>query len=178
MDADDFAVKIEQRAAGVAADQGAVGLDGELGGDFEDAAHTDDGGSVGAKAAGVPDGDDPLAFFQLGGFAHFEERIFPLVEDFDHAAVDAGVLAQGFPLEAFAIGEHDDGVLVGSAGDVPGGEDEAAFVDDDAGALALPDFQVDDGGHDFLDDFLHVLFDRAQFVYVGRRRFLEHVGEG
>ena len=117
----------------------------------------------------MADGDDPLSGLEIGGLAHLEVRVFGVFAgvDFQHAAVDALVLAVGLAVESLGVGEDDPGFLAGGAGDVSGGEDGAVFLDNDAAALATADLHADDRGHHLVENFLHVLFNVAQLLDGG-----------
>src|SRR5262249_42542566 len=155
VDADDLAVHVEERAAGVAAHQRAVGADDRVA-RIEHAAEPDDRGTPGLVSAGMADGHAPVALRQLAGLAHLDERIVALIADLDESAVDAAVASEGLALELAAIGEQDLGVAAGRAGDVAGGEHVAVLRDDDAAARSAADAQADRGGLQLLDQLLHV----------------------
>src|SRR5438045_7643190 len=93
VDANDLAEHVEERAAGIAADQRAIGGQGALAVD-EQAAEADDRRAAGLVAAGMTDGERPLAEPQIAGGAHLAEGEFPFAGDLDHAAVDVLVVAE------------------------------------------------------------------------------------
>src|SRR5262249_12184934 len=176
VDADDAALHVEQGAARVAADQGAVGADEDVA-EGQHPAQADGGRAALLEAARVADRDAPLAFFQPGRLAQLAEGVLPLFGDLDHAAVHAAVPAQGLALDLLAVGEGDDPVAFGLAGDVSGGEDVAVFRDDDAATLARPDLDVDHGGHDLVQDLADLGLDLFEVLDGFGDRFVEGRGE-
>ena len=172
MDADDLAVEIEQRPARVAADERAIAADhGRIG--VEDPTEANDRRAVGPEAAGMADGDDPLPLLERARLAHLGERILPLVDDLDQAAVDAAVAAQRLGLQQLAVGHDEDAVDPRFRGDVARGEDVAVFADDDAAPLGRPHADADSGGFRLVEHLLDACFEGPQLGDVGRR-----VGEG
>src|SRR5262249_45109913 len=156
VDADDLAAHVEQRAAAVAADQGAVGLDDGVG-LVEHPAQAHDGGPARLVAAGVAGGDDPLAALQVGGAARVVEGPFALAGDLDHAAVDGAVTAQALALDALAVVQDQRDLLPGPAGDVAGRQHVAVGADDDAAAGGAADDDADGAGDDPVQDLADVV---------------------
>ena len=136
VDADDFAVEVEQRAAGIAAIDGGVGLNVIVVGagiDVAVARRDDAGGHRAAEAERIADGDDPFAEPQLVGIAelHRLERLVGMHAQQRQVAL--GVLADQLRRQLGAVVE-DDVDLVGVGDDVIIGDDEAGRIDDEAGA--------------------------------------------
>src|SRR5262249_53001130 len=75
VDADDLAFHVEERAARIAAEHGAVRAD-DLFGAFEHAPESHGGRASGLESAGMPHGQNPLTFFQFGRFTHVDEEPF------------------------------------------------------------------------------------------------------
>ena len=139
IDADDFAVEVEQRAAGIAAIDGGVGLNVIVVRpriDVAVARRNDAGGHRAAEAERIADGDDPFAQPQLVGIAelHRLERLVGMHAQQREIAL--GVLADQFGLQLGAVVE-DDVDLVGVGDDVIVGDDEAGRIDDEAGAQRI-----------------------------------------
>ena len=136
VDADDFAIEVEQRAAGIAAVNGGVGLNVIVVRpriDVAVARRDDAGGHRAAEAERIADGDDPFAQPQLVGIAelHRLERLVGM-----HAKqreIALGILADEVRLELGAVIENDAD-LVGVGDDVIVGHDQAGRIDDEAGA--------------------------------------------
>ena len=136
VDADHFAVEIEQRPAGIAAVDGGVGLDVVVIGtraDIAVARRDDAGGDRAAEAERIADRDHPFAEPQLVGIAelHRDQRLVRL--EFQHRQIGLLVDADQLGLELAAV-VHDDVDLVGIRDDVIVGHDDARGVDDEAGA--------------------------------------------
>ena len=136
VDADDLAIEVEQRAAGIAAIDGGVGLDVVVvrtGIDVAVARRDDAGGHRAAEAERIADRDHPFAEPQLVGIAelHGLERLLRLHPQ--QREIDLGVAAEDLRLEARAVVE-DDGDLVGVGDDVIVGDHDAGRIDDEAGA--------------------------------------------
>ena len=136
VDADHFAVEVEQRAAGIAAVDGGVGLDVVVigtGVDVAVARRDDAGGDGAAEAERIADRDHPFAEPQLVGIAelHRDQRLGRL--EFQHRQIGLLVDADQLGLELAAV-VHDDVDLVGIGDDVIVGHDDARGIDDEAGA--------------------------------------------
>ena len=156
-DADDLAVHIEQRTAGVALIDGGVGLDQRHGVAVGADAAVDGGDdTVGHGAAQgvhqrVADGDDAVAHAQLAAVAEFG-GVQPLGLDLQHGKVHLRILADELCRGLRAVGQ-DDRRLIGAGDKVLVGEDEAVLTHDDAGAPVIADLALlrgldaDDGLH-------------------------------
>ncbi len=136
VDADHFAIEVEQRAAGIAAVDGGVGLDVVVigaRGDVAVARRDDAGRHRAAEAERIADRDHPFAEPQLVGIAEFhrDQRLARL--EFQHRQIGLLVDADHFGLELAAV-VHDDVDLVGIGDDVIVGHDDARGIDDEAGA--------------------------------------------
>ncbi len=134
VDADDIALEIEQRAAGIAAIDGGVGLDVVVVGtglDVAVARRHDAGGDGAAEAERIADRDHPFAEPQPVGIAERNrgERLLRLHPQ--QREVDLGIATEDFRLEARAVIE-DDGHLVGVGDDVVVGHHDAGGIDDEA----------------------------------------------
>ena len=139
VDADHLALEIEQRAAGIAAIDGGVGLDVVVvrtGIDVAIARRHDAGGDGAAEAERIADRDHPFAEPQPVGIAERNrgERMLRLHPQ--QCEVDLGVASEDFGLEASAVVE-DDGHLVGVGDDVVVGHHDAGGVDDEARAQRI-----------------------------------------
>ncbi len=136
IDADDLAVEIEQRTAGIAAIDGGVGLDVIVirsGIDVAVARRDDAGGDRAAETERIADGDDPFAEPQLAGIAELH-RLQRLVGVYaQERKVGLGVLADQIGLELGAVVE-DDIDLVGVGDHVIIGDHEPGRIDDETGA--------------------------------------------
>ena len=127
VDADDLAVHVEQRAARVAAVDGGVGLDvvvERTGVDVAAARRHDAGGHGAAQAERIADRHHRLADAHLGGVAELDVRQRLVALDLEHREVGLLVAAQQLGRELAAVGQGD-GDLLGLAGDVVVGDDEA-----------------------------------------------------
>ena len=136
VDADHFAVEVEQRAAGIAAVDGGVGLDVVVigtRGDIAVARRDDAGRHRAAEAERIADRDHPFAEPQLVGIAelHRGQRLVRL--ELQHREIGLLVDADDVGLELAAV-VHDDVDLVGIRDDVIVGHDDAGGIDDEAGA--------------------------------------------
>ena len=137
VDADHLAVEVEQRAAGIAAVDGGVGLDVAVIGtgiDVAVARRDDAGGDGAAEAERIADRDHPFAEPQLVGIAelHRDQRLRRRLE-LQHRQIGLLVDADQLGLDLGAV-VHDDVDLVGIGDDVIVGHDDARGVDDEAGA--------------------------------------------
>ena len=136
VDADDFAIEVEQRPAGIAAVDGGVGLDVVVVGALADVAvarRDDAGRDRAAEAERIADRDHPFAEPQLVGIAelHRDQRLRRL--ELQHREIGLLVDADQFGLDLGAV-VHDDVDLVGIRDDVIVGDDDACGIDDEAGA--------------------------------------------
>src|SRR5215208_5344774 len=136
VDADHFAFEVEQRPAGIAAVDGGVGLDVAVIRPLADVAvarRYDTGRDRAAEAERVADRNHPLAEPQLVGIAELhrdqrlrrlelQDRNVGLLVDADQLGLDLGAVV------------HDHVDLVGIRDDVIVGDDDARFIDDEAGA--------------------------------------------
>ena len=138
VDADHFALQVQQRTAGVARVDRHVGLDEGYVALVRQATPlgTDDtGGDRVIEAERRTDGQDPFAHFQLVRIAQFQGRQV-LRLDLQHRHVAARVRADQLGLVLATVGQaHQD--LVGIGHDVIVGEDVAVVGDDEAGAQRL-----------------------------------------
>src|SRR5262245_37352539 len=136
IDADHLAVEVEQRAAGIAAVDGGVGLNVVVVGsriDVTIARRDDASGDGAAEAERVADGDNPFAQSQLLRIAELDrlERLVGLEPE--QRDVGFLVLADELGLEARTVVE-DDGDLVGFRDHVVVGDHDTRRIDDEAGA--------------------------------------------
>src|SRR4029079_4374396 len=136
VDADDVAIEVEQRTAGIAAVDGGVGLDIAVirpRGDVAVLGRDDTGRHRAAEAERIADRDHPVAEAQLVGVAELygDQRLRRL--DLQHGEVGLLVDANQVGLDLGAVVE-DDVDLVGVRDDVVVGDDDASGVDDEAGA--------------------------------------------
>ena len=89
--------------------------------------------TVWSSPNGIADGDGPLADPERVRIAEGGDRQLVVGLEADHRQVRLGVGAEDLAAVFSLVGEpHGD--LVGALDDVEVGEDEAALVDDDAGA--------------------------------------------
>src|SRR5579884_1194192 len=172
VDADDLAVQIEERPAGVAADQGAIGADHPVAA-LQHPAQAKDGRSAGSKTFGMTQGQAPGAWFQLGGVAHLDERPLAFLGNANHAAVQGHIGTQRFALEAPAVRQEQEGVAVGFAADVAGRQHVAVFVDDDAAAGGMADADADHSRRDLLHHLLDALLNGAKILNIFRHRLIQ-----
>src|SRR6516165_4775410 len=136
VDADDFAIEIEQRATGIAPVDRRVGLDEVVvrpGGDVAVARRDDAGRHRAAQAERIADGDHPFAEPQLVGIAEFHRHQRFRRLEFQHREVGLLVDADDLRPDLAAVVE-DDVDLVGVRNHVIVGHDDARGVDDEAGA--------------------------------------------
>ena len=135
IDADDLAVEVEQRSAGIAAIDRRISLNVVVVGtgiDVAVARGNDACGHRAAEAEWIADGNDPFAQSQLVGIAEFDrlERLVGMHPQQREIAL--AVLADERGLELGAVVENDaDFVRVGD--DVIIGDDKAGRIDDEAG---------------------------------------------
>ena len=139
VDADHFAVDVEQRTAGIAAVDGGVGLDVVVigaGVDVAVARRDDAGRHRAAEAERIADRHHPVADAHLVGIAelHRHQRLRRL--ELQHREVGLLVDADQLGLDLGAVVE-DDLDLVGIRDDVVVGDDDARGIDDEAGAERL-----------------------------------------
>src|SRR5271165_351294 len=143
VDADDFAMRIDERAAGISAVDGRVGLDGfvdesGLAGLHRaaDGAHHP-GGQRGLKAEGIADGQNFLSDLQGRGIAESQGRQrFALGIDFDQCHVVALIRANDFCRVARLVAKDYLNALR-FLDDVKISEDVAARVDHETGTGAF-----------------------------------------
>ena len=109
MDADDLAVEIEKRPAGVAAHDRAIGADDAVV-VIEDPAQADHGGTALANAAWMSDGDAPLAVADVHRVSHFHEGPLALFGNLDESAIDGSIRAQGLGLDLAAVEKNHGGI--------------------------------------------------------------------
>ena len=137
VDADDLAVEIEQRAAGIAAVDRGVGLDVAVIGSGIDVAvarRDDAGGDGAAKAERIADRDHPFAKPQLVGIAEFHrDQRFRRRREFQHRQIGLLVDPDQRRLDLGAV-VHDEVDFVGIGNDVIVGHGDARGIDDEAGA--------------------------------------------
>ncbi len=143
VDADYFAVRIDERAAGIAAIDGRVGLDGfvdesglaGLHGAAESADHAS--GQRGLKAEGIAYSQNFLSHLQAGGIAEIQKgQRFTFGIDLDQGYVIALIRANYFCGIARLVAEyHFDALRF--LDDVKIGEDVAARIDYKTGARAF-----------------------------------------
>src|ERR1700722_13933801 len=100
----------------------------------------------------MPERQTPGPLGDDTGIGHVGMVEIGFLGDADHAAVNVIVRAERASLEPTAVVQNDGDVTIRGSGDVPGGEDVAFAIDDDATALDVADTQVDRRGHDLLDE--------------------------
>ena len=169
VDADDFALGVEQRAAGVAGVDGGIGLDGVFDGHAAfGAAHGTDGaddagGHGAAETEGIADGVDLLTDLEIARAGEDGGDEVRRV-DLEKGEVVQAIFADDLSLVAMlVVGLDLDVSRVGD--DVVVGEDVALLIENEAGALVLLGYEaheevegdgaggdVDDGGDDALVD--------------------------
>ncbi len=106
VDADDFAIQVKQRPAGIAADQRAIGgqeIARALGNHPAEAHRWR---APGIEAGRVAERDHPIPGFQRFGRPHADKRPFAGLADFHHRDVLRVIRADDLALDLFAIGEH------------------------------------------------------------------------
>src|SRR5713226_1982142 len=135
VDADHFAIEVEQRTTGIAAVDGGVGLDVAVigaGVDVAVARRDDARRNRAAEAERIADRDHPLAEPQLVGIAelHRDQRFYRF--EFQHREIGLLVDADQLGLDLGAV-IHDDVDLVGIRDDVIVGHDDPRGFDDEAG---------------------------------------------
>ena len=140
VDADDFAVPVHQRAAGVAGIDGGVGLDGFVDGGAVRLVHrtdrTDDAARHGAgKSEGIADGVNLLSHLQVARVAEHSGREVGRF-DLDDGKIVRRVGADDRGAEFLAVVQRDFH-LAGVGDHVIVGEDVAFLVDNEARALAF-----------------------------------------
>src|SRR5215472_13816317 len=152
IDADDFAVHVEQRAAGVAGVDGGVGLDevlelaagagldgAVLGGD-------DSGGDGLREGEGAADGFDVVAHLRHVAVAQLDGGQGGIGVDLDDGEVgglvDADDARRAAEVLGVGVGGELDVDLVGLVDDVVVGDDVALGVDDETGAEGLADLVI------------------------------------
>ena len=139
VDADEFALGVDQRAAGIARVDSGVGLDEifvVLNAEIGAAGGADDAHGDGlADAEGIADGESEIADFYLGRIAERNGGEMVGV-DFQHGDVGLGIAADdvGGEFTLVAQGNFDVG---GAIDHVIVGEDVAVGADDHAGAEAV-----------------------------------------
>src|SRR5262249_53163658 len=136
VDADDLALQVDQRAAGVAGVDGRVGLDEVLVHVHVQATALGADDAVGHGAGPAErgaDGQDAVADLHGPAVAQFEGGQVALGVDADDGQVGLGVDLDLLGREPAAVGQHDLD-LVGAVDDVVVGQDDALGVDDEAGA--------------------------------------------
>ena len=136
VDADDVAVEVEQRAAGIAAIDGGVGLNvivvrARI--DVAVARRNDAGSHRAAEAERVADRDHPFAEPQLVAVAELDRLKRLVGMDAQQGQIALGVLADQLGRKLGAVVE-DDVDLVGIGDHVVVGDDDAGRVDDEAGS--------------------------------------------
>src|SRR5437899_2841130 len=136
VDADHLAFEVEQRSTGIAAVDGGVGLDVVVVRALADVAvarRYDTGRDRAAEAEGVADRDYPFAEPQLVGIAelHRDQRLHRL--ELQDRNVGLLVDPDQLGLDLCAV-VHDHVDFVGIRDDVIVGDDDARFIDDEAGA--------------------------------------------
>ena len=139
VDADEAALNIHERAAGVAGVDGGVGLDEVFvvfDAEVAAAGGADDAGGDGlADAEGVADGEHDVAYLDLVAVGHGDDREV-LGVNLDDGDVGLGVAANDFGGELAAI-LHCHFNLFGAIHDMVVGQDVTVFGDDDARAEAF-----------------------------------------
>ena len=176
VDADDLAVRVQQRAAGVAGVDGRVGLDGVLDGRALRTSNGADGaddaaGHGAAEAKGIADGVDLLAHGECGGVGQRDGLQVGRV-DLQQGQVVRPVGAHNLGRVAALVAQHHLDAAVGALHHVVVGQHVTALVEDESGTLALlrhrPVKEVEDQGggsdvhhrgqHSFVDGNIVLLF--------------------
>ena len=142
VDADHFAVDVQQRSAGIAGVDAGVGLDQVVVAlriaDLHRAVQgADDAAGDGVLVAiGVAHGDDRFADHQIARGAERDDRQLLRHVDLDHRQVVDRIGGNQLGHVIVAVGQRDFDLLH-AVDDVEVGDDVAALVDDDAGAHAV-----------------------------------------
>ncbi len=142
IDAHEPAPGVDQRAAGIAGVDGGVGLNEEpvvVDADVGARQRRDDAlRHALADAEGIAERDDEIADLYRVGIAERDGRKRGVALDLEHRQIGAGIVEHDGRRIFALVGERD--LHVGHAGDdVVVGDDEAAGIDDDAGAQRLGD---------------------------------------
>lgn len=153
MDADETAFDVEEGAAAIAPDQGAVRGDEFVCAACDEASETNWRGAYGVVAAGVAECDDEVAgleVFRVADFGVWPSFAVVVPDELDHGGISGEVGTEHFAAGLCAVGK-DDGHCLGSADDVACGEDEAVPTDDNAaaGCSVFGGKEGDGGGEDF-----------------------------
>ena len=140
IDADQLAVEIDQRAAGIAGIDGGVGLDEEaVVADSDLRARKRGNYALSDRLADgerVADGDDKVTDFERVRIAKLEHREIPAALEPEHREIRSRIAQHNLRLELALVGKRD--FHLGHALDhVVVGDDETRGVDDHAGAQRL-----------------------------------------
>ena len=175
VDADEPAVHVENRSAGVAADEFAIGLHGAVL-EADDAADADDRAAFFVVAAGMAEGIAPVAELEFVVVAERHMVEGAGVEDAGHAGVGTRHEAERFALGFLAAGEDEIERFAGLHDDVGGGEDQAIRANDDAAAGTTVDLDANQGFERLGQGGLQGGLDGAQVVGAGGQAFLVEAG--
>ena len=93
MNSNQLSIEVKQWAAGVSADQSAIGYE-IVRVDLENLARANRGGSSNFKAAGVPEANSPVTQLQFLFVSKFDEGIIARDGDLDHSGIDIQILAE------------------------------------------------------------------------------------
>jgi hypothetical protein len=173
VDADHLAGEVEQRPAGVAAHQHAVGVQA-VGGLFDDFAHAEHGAARFVKTARMPEREAPLARLRLDDLAaqfHEGPGLFALLE-LCQRGVGRFVQTEGFRGGDAAVLQNDPHVLARTARNVRGGEQQAISRNDHATGRAAAGLDGDERRTHLRQQLLHVSLNAQQRDKVGFGRFL------
>ena len=165
IDADEIAVEIDERAAGIARIDRRIRLDEELivgDADLGARQRRDDAARHRLPdAERIADGEHQIADFEIVGIAHRERRQVLLVRiDLEHGEIGALVGEQQLGFEFAPVGEHDADIAA-AQDHVIVGDDETLAVDDDARAQRI----------------LHPLARRAEDAVAAEEAAEERIGE-
>ena len=163
MDCDHSALHVEERAAGVAAHERAVGSDAVVG-DLQNTAEPHDGVAAALISAGVTEGEHPLADFDFARAGDVGGLPIAAVGDLHESGVVVVIGAERLSFDGAAVAQDECGIATGLADDVGGGHHVALLIDDDAGALRRADTDADDRGKNFFDKALLNVLHRAQVI--------------
>lgn len=179
MDADDAALHIEQRAAGVAHRNRAIGSnDGRL--DCDHAPESDGRSAAGLEAAGVTQRKTPIA--RLGSlFAQRDrcERPRSLVGDLHQPSIDRRIESEGLTQRRAAVRKDDLHVAARPSDDMRGGHHISVGTHNHAAGLRPIDLKGDGRGENLLSNGRSLVLDGPQVGCVFGGGFAQYrVGRG
>ncbi len=184
IDADDITVHVEQGAARITFVDGSVDLKETVvraGVDIAVAGRDDAGGHAAAETEGIADRHNPIADAHLVAVAEFHgfQRFFRLHPQ--NRNVDLRIFADDFGLQLLPVGK-DHGHFVGIGNHVIIGDDNAGWIDDEAGperiglalvrTLRLIVFSLPVAAKELFEHFVERRT-RLELRHIGRPLFLE-----